>query len=60
MVAGWRRLHDWHRLRPPRGELVGYDISFAYELARDLNVKPRSDPAPRWNLLDVLMKANGR
>ncbi len=28
----------------PQGELVGYDIAFAYQLARDLNVKLRFIP----------------
>jgi len=46
-------LNDWLRIKATDG----FRTSQVDYWMKD---KPRSDPAPRWNLLDVLMKANGR
>jgi Na+/H+-dicarboxylate symporter/ABC-type amino acid transport substrate-binding protein len=42
--------------RNSSGNLVGYDVAFAYQLARDLNVKLRFVPY-RWEDLDARIEA---
>lgn len=42
--------------RNAHGDLVGYDVAYAYQLARDLNVKLRFVPFD-WENLDAQMKS---